>query len=275
MKTKLLATSLGMVLLAGTSVFAQAQYDGDPNAGGPGYGGDPGAQGYGGAPGYNGAPAYNGAPGGYEGAQAYGGGQGYYPPAPQAYAAPPICGPGSVWVDGYYDANGFFVNGYCAVPPYSGAYWIGPTFYGGRFVAGYWGGSRGFVRGFGRDDHFRGGFRGDFRGGVRDDRFRNNFRGSQGFSGNNNFRSGQSFSGNNNFRGSAPRTNFRGGAPRSNFRGSAPSTGGNFRWRIGIRKLSRRSSFGSAETSMAELKADDPPVTAGTARNTAAAANGF
>jgi hypothetical protein len=84
------------------------------------------------------------------------GAPGYYPPA-AAYAAPPACGPGTVWIDGYYDANGYFVNGYCAAPPFSGAYWVAPGFFGGRFVAGYWGrGGGGYAPGFG----FRGGYGG-------------------------------------------------------------------------------------------------------------------
>jgi|SRR5579863_5444495 len=192
MKTKLIA----VMLVAGGSAFAQGQFGGDVNGGGPGYGG---------APGY-GAPAY-------DDAQAYGGEPGYYPPAPAgAYVPPPLCAPGNVWIDGY---NG--VNGYCAVPPYSGAYWIGPGYYGGRFVAGYWGGPRGFVGGYG----FRGGagFTGhnDFRGGVV---------GGRAFAGNN-FRGGavggQSFAGNNSFRGGAPSVRSSGGGSRG---GGGRSSGG-------------------------------------------------
>jgi hypothetical protein len=110
---------VGLMLMAG-STFAQSPYSVPPGAGAPGdY---PPAGGYG-------APA-------------------------SAYAAPAACGLGYVWIDGYNDANGYFVNGYCAVPPFSGAYWIAPGFFGGRFVAGYWGrGSLGYAPGLG----FRGG----------------------------------------------------------------------------------------------------------------------
>jgi hypothetical protein len=182
MNTKLIA----VMVVASASAFAQGQFGGDVNGGSTGYNDEQGGPGYG-------APAYNGAQG-YNNAQTYGGAPGYYPPGPAgAYSAPPLCAPGTVWVDGY---NG--VNGYCAVPPYSGAYWIGPGYYGGRFVAGYWGGPRGFVGGYG----FRGGAgfagRNDFRGGVV---------GGRAFAGNN-FRSGavggRSVAGSNSFRGGAP-----------------------------------------------------------------------
>ena len=200
MKTKLIA----VMLVAGGSAFAQGQFGGDVNGGGPGYDGGqgvppayngaPGEPGYGGGPGYGGAPGY-GAPA-YNDAQAYGGAPGYYPSAPAgAYVPPPLCAPGNVLIDGY---NG--VNGYCAVPPYSGAYWIGPGYYGGRFIAGYWGGPRGFVGGYG----FRGG-----AGFVGHNDFRGGGVGGRAFAGNN-FRGGavvgQSFAGNNSFRGGARRT---------------------------------------------------------------------
>lgn len=68
--------------------------------------------------------------------------QNYYPTAPppvaqnyppEAYeAVPPPCGPGTVWIDGYVDAYGNQVPGYCAVPPYADAYWIAPRWFGGR-----------------------------------------------------------------------------------------------------------------------------------------------
>src|SRR5579862_4125323 len=114
-----------LVVLAGASAFAQAPY-GSPGYGPPAGAYDPGAYGPpAGAPTYNSAPPVAGA----YGAPGY--------PA-DAYA-PAVCGPGSVWVDGYYDANGFFVNGYCTVPPFTGAYWVAPSYFGGRWVAGYWG----------------------------------------------------------------------------------------------------------------------------------------
>jgi len=54
--------------------------------------------------------------------------------------APPCPGPGYV-----------FVNGVWTLPPYAGAYWVGPRYVGGRYVRGYWGGrhevyGRGFRR---------------------------------------------------------------------------------------------------------------------------------
>lgn len=82
----------------------------------------------------------------------------YYQPAPVAPAPvatayrPPCPGPGYTWVDGYYDGYGNLVNGYWAMPPYSGAYWVAPRTYGGRFYAGYWGGAHPYVR---DDYHFR------------------------------------------------------------------------------------------------------------------------
>lgn len=206
MKTKLIA----VILVAGASAFAQGQFGGDVNGGQPGFNDAQAGPSYG-TPDYNGAPSYNNGAPGYNDAQAYGGAQGYYSRGPSgAYAAPPLCAPGNVWITGY---NG--VDGYCAVPPYSGAYWIAPGYFGGRFVAGYWGGPRGFVGGYG----FRGGvgFAGhtEFRGGAV---------GGRAFTGNN-FRGGavggQSFAASNNFRGGAQGArSFNGG---SSFRGGAPS----------------------------------------------------
>lgn len=54
-------------------------------------------------------------------------------------ARPPMPGPGYVWIDGFNGPTGF-VAGYWALPPAAGAFWVAPTFVGGRFVAGYWGG---------------------------------------------------------------------------------------------------------------------------------------
>jgi hypothetical protein len=201
MKTKLIA----VILVAGASAFAQGQFGEDVNGGGPGYNSAQEGPDYG-APAYNGAPGYNNAP-------TYGNAPGYYPPGQAGvYAAPPLCAPGTVWIDGY---NG--VNGYCAVPPYSGAYWIGPSYYGGRFIAGYWGGSRGFVGGYG----FRGGVgfagRNDFRGGAVSGRAftGNNFRGGAV--------GGQSFARSNSFRGGAPSVRSSGGFSHS---GGGRNSGG-------------------------------------------------
>lgn len=76
------------------------------------------------------------------------GGPRYYAPAPVAVAAyrPPCPGPGYVWVDGYNDGYGNWVDGYWSLPPYAGAYWVAPRYFGGRFTAGYWGGERRFDR---------------------------------------------------------------------------------------------------------------------------------
>ena len=150
---------------------------------------------------------------------------------PARTCRPPLCAPGTVWIDGY---NG--VNGYCAVPPYSGAYWIGPSYYGGRFIAGYWGGPRGFVGGYG----FRGGagFVGhnDFRGGAVGGRafagnsFRGGAVGGQSFAGNNSFRGGaqggRSFGGGSSFRAPSAGSSFRGGAPNVRSSGGGSRGGG-------------------------------------------------
>ena len=76
----------------------------------------------------------------------------YAPPAPVvAYAQPPAPGPGYTWVAGYwYPAAGRYAwrSGYWAAPPYAGANWVAPRYFGGRYYTGYWG--RGPVRGFRR-----------------------------------------------------------------------------------------------------------------------------
>ena len=68
-------------------------------------------------------------------------------PAPVAVDAyrPPCPGPGYVWIDGYYDQYGNWIEGYWALPPYVGAFWVAPRLVSGRFYAGYWGGSRGIA----------------------------------------------------------------------------------------------------------------------------------
>jgi hypothetical protein len=153
-------TLLAMTLMCGS---AFAQYPNPASAGANTPGNYPPAGGYGAPSSAYPTPGQDpysmgggaGAPGNYpsEG--------GYAVPA-GAYATPAACGPGYVWIDGYNDANGYFVNGYCTVPPYNGAYWVGPSFFGGRFVAGYWGrGGRGYASGFG----VRGGYGANY--GVR------------------------------------------------------------------------------------------------------------
>jgi hypothetical protein len=90
---------------------------------------------------------------------------------------PPCPGPGYVWIAGYYDGYGRWFDGYWTLPPYTGAYWVAPRLFGGRFVAGYWGGARHFDRhDYRRDD--RDWRRHDDRGWRRDyDRHRDDDRG--------------------------------------------------------------------------------------------------
>ncbi len=84
-------------------------------------------------------------------------------PAPvYVHSYRPYCpGPGYVWTDGYYDPYGNWFDGYWALPPYTGAYWVAPRYYGGRFFTGYWGGWRGhryaapYVAPFRREFEFR------------------------------------------------------------------------------------------------------------------------
>jgi hypothetical protein len=109
MKTKLMT----LLLVAGGSVFAQTRFSIGVHVGAPGY--------------YRPAP----------------------PPAVVTAYRPPCPGPGYVWVDGYYDAYGNWFDGYWALPPYAGAYWVAPRLVEGRFYPGYWGGARGY----GRDEY--------------------------------------------------------------------------------------------------------------------------
>ena len=69
-------------------------------------------------------------------------------PAPVAVHVyrPPCPGPRYVWIEGYYDESGNWYEGYWALRPYAGAYWVAPRFTGGHFQAGYWGGPRGVYR---------------------------------------------------------------------------------------------------------------------------------
>jgi hypothetical protein len=76
----------------------------------------------------------------------------YYESVPVVAYRPPCPGPGYVWIDGYQDAYGNWFDGYWAVPPYAGSYWVAPRFFGGRSYAGYWGGARYFDR---DDSRFR------------------------------------------------------------------------------------------------------------------------
>lgn len=72
-------------------------------------------------------------------------GGGYYspappPPPPVVYSAP-VYRPGYTWVGGYYYPVGpswRWHEGYYARPPYAGAVWVGPRYYGRRYYRGYW-----------------------------------------------------------------------------------------------------------------------------------------
>ncbi len=97
---------MGLLVMAGSSLFAQNRFSIGVQVGTPGYG-----------------PA----------------------PVAVAYR-PPCPGPGYVWIDGYYDSYGNWSDGYWASPPYAGAYWVAPRYYGGHFYTGYWGGARRFDR---------------------------------------------------------------------------------------------------------------------------------
>jgi hypothetical protein len=78
-------------------------------------------------------------------------GAGYYPPAPVAvygpppplvaYAPPPCPGPGYSWVSGYWYPSGpryAWRAGYWTRPPFVGARWVAPRYYGRRYYGGYW-----------------------------------------------------------------------------------------------------------------------------------------
>ena len=69
------------------------------------------------------------------------------PPRPRVVRVRPASpGPGYVWVDGYWYANGnryAWHDGYWSRPPYEGAAWVAPRYEGGQFYAGYWNGERG------------------------------------------------------------------------------------------------------------------------------------
>ncbi len=71
---------------------------------------------------------------------------GYYVPAPPpvvTYAAPaaPYPGPGYSWVSGYWYPVGpryVWHAGYWGRPPYVGARWVAPRYYGHNYYRGYW-----------------------------------------------------------------------------------------------------------------------------------------
>jgi len=61
----------------------------------------------------------------------------YVAPAPPvvAYAAP---APGLVFVGGYWGPGRVWFPGRWVRPPFRGAAWVGPRYFGGRYFAGYW-----------------------------------------------------------------------------------------------------------------------------------------
>ena len=74
---------------------------------------------------------------------------GYYAPPPPppvvSYAAPYYdpyyVNSGYTWIGGYWYPAGpryAWRPGYWARPPYRGAYWVGPRYYGHRYYSGYW-----------------------------------------------------------------------------------------------------------------------------------------
>jgi len=71
------------------------------------------------------------------------------PPPPRVVRVRPVApGPGYLWVDGYWYAEGHrwrWHNGYWTRPPYEGAHWVAPRHDGQRFFAGYWDGEHGRV----------------------------------------------------------------------------------------------------------------------------------
>jgi hypothetical protein len=73
----------------------------------------------------------------------FGGGAGYVaaPPPPVYYAPPVVARPDYTWVGGYWYPVGpryFWHAGYWARPPYAGAVWVAPRYYGNRCYRGYW-----------------------------------------------------------------------------------------------------------------------------------------
>ncbi len=67
------------------------------------------------------------------------------PPPVVAYAVPACPGPGYVWVPGYWYPVGLryrWHDGYWALPPYPGGYWVAPRYYKHRYYPGYWKGGR-------------------------------------------------------------------------------------------------------------------------------------
>jgi len=108
MKTKLLA----LLLLGGASLFARSHFFIGIGAGfGPAY--------------YAPAPVAVYGP----------------PPRVAAYAPAPCPGPGYSWVPGYWHPSGpryAWRAGYWTRPPFIGARWVAPRYFGRRYYGGYW-----------------------------------------------------------------------------------------------------------------------------------------
>jgi hypothetical protein len=64
------------------------------------------------------------------------------PPPPRVVSYPaPYARPGCGWVGGYWYPVGpryAWRPGYCVRPPYTGAYWVAPRYYGHQYYHGYW-----------------------------------------------------------------------------------------------------------------------------------------
>lgn len=108
MKTKL----LGILLLAGSSLFARSHFSVAVGIG-PGF--------------YAPPPVYVYAP--------------PPPPPPVGYVAPLYPGPGYAWVDGYWYPAGprwAWRAGYWARRPHGRSHWVAPRYYRTRWYGGYW-----------------------------------------------------------------------------------------------------------------------------------------
>ena len=84
------------------------------------------------------------------------------PPPPAVYMTPSY-----TWVPGYWYPAGprySWHAGYWAHPPYAGAYWVAPRYYGQHFYPGYWGRGRHWDD---DDDHWEHHDRGWHRGWYR------------------------------------------------------------------------------------------------------------
>jgi len=68
------------------------------------------------------------------------------PPRTRVVQVPPRPGLDYTWVDGYwYPVGNRYVwhGGYWTRPPYAGARWVAPRYYGNQYYNGYWQGNNG------------------------------------------------------------------------------------------------------------------------------------